>query len=243
MYLFDMFTPTHPLLWQIGDPTSLAGKNKLYFVNWRGTRQPPSNYVPKSNTFFHERPLNPLFPLEITSTPLSVALPGRRRDPSREKSRGSSQADGGAMDPAGGEHRVRGSDLQRTVARARNHGRRPGEIRPRCGSDQAGLERVCPAPTAGWRTRKGVSAGHRAARHLPRWPVATNPARVSFSGSKPDRPDGISVYGNDNQAIDVYDAASYRLNPAKIYGADGIREDLVFHSSVSLSSIGKRRIG
>lgn len=75
VYLFNLFTPTHPLLWQIGDPASLAGKNKLYFVNWRGTRQPPSNFVPKSNTFFHERPLNPLFPLEITSTPLSVPLP------------------------------------------------------------------------------------------------------------------------------------------------------------------------
>jgi iron complex outermembrane receptor protein len=39
-----------------------------------------------------------------------------------------------------------------------------------------------------------------------------NPARVSFSDVKPDRPNGISVLGNDNQPIDIYNAANYRLN-------------------------------
>ena len=69
-----MFAPSHPLLWQIGEPASLGGKNKLYFADWRGTRQPPSNFLPKGNTFFYQRPLNPHFPLALKGSPLSISL-------------------------------------------------------------------------------------------------------------------------------------------------------------------------
>lgn len=42
----------------------------------------------------------------------------------------------------------------------------------------------------------------------------TNPARVSFTAIKPDRPDGIAVLGNDNLPIDYYNASNYRLTAA-----------------------------
>ena len=75
IYLFNMFTPTHRLLWQIGDPEGLKAASKLYFPHWRGTRQPPANYMTKGNLFYHELPLNPMFPLEIRDKPLTVDLP------------------------------------------------------------------------------------------------------------------------------------------------------------------------
>ena len=75
IYLFNMFKPTHHLLWQIGDREYLKTASKLYFLHWRGTRQPPANYMTNGNMLYHELPLNPMFPLEISGKPLAVNFP------------------------------------------------------------------------------------------------------------------------------------------------------------------------
>jgi len=75
IYLFNMFTPTHHMLWQIGDREYLKTASKLYVLHWRGTRQPPSNYMTKGNMLYHELPLNPMFPLEIREKTLTVNFP------------------------------------------------------------------------------------------------------------------------------------------------------------------------
>jgi hypothetical protein len=75
VYLFNMFKPANHILWQIGDREYLKTASKLYFLHWRGTRQPPANYMTNGNTFYHELPLNPMFPLEIKEQPLTVNFP------------------------------------------------------------------------------------------------------------------------------------------------------------------------
>jgi hypothetical protein len=84
IYLFNVFSPSRSMLKEIGDPVSLAGTNKLYFVNWRGTRQPPTAFLSGGGSFYHERPLNPHFPLEIGTAPLTVSIPiGDESPPSK----------------------------------------------------------------------------------------------------------------------------------------------------------------
>jgi hypothetical protein len=64
VHLFNMFSPSHPMLREIGSPDTLAGKEKVYFVSVRGDAgaADPNRNVAQPSSFFRVPVLTPASP-------------------------------------------------------------------------------------------------------------------------------------------------------------------------------------